>query len=63
MEGQADKNKDILNMDNYRVEKLPKIEKSGFEKIMMKVGIPLSDYIIHSYLSSGLICLSSIILI
>lgn len=42
MEGQSDKHRDILNMDNYRVEKLPKIEKSGFEKMMMKVGIPLS---------------------
>ena len=37
-----DKRWDILNMDNYRVEKLPKIEKSGFEKILMKTGIPLS---------------------
>ncbi len=35
-------NKDILNMDNYKLEKLPKIEKSGFEKWLMKVGGPLA---------------------
>lgn len=42
MEGQKYNHDDILNMDNYRVEKLPKIEKSGFEKFLMKIGIPLS---------------------
>ena len=31
-----------LDMNNYKVEKLPKIEKSGFEKILMYVGTPLA---------------------
>ena len=31
-----------LDMNNYRVEKLPKMQKSGFEKILMYVGGPLS---------------------
>ena len=31
-----------LDMNNYKVEKLPKIEKSGFEKILMYVGAPLA---------------------
>jgi len=31
-----------LDMNNYRVEKLPKIEKSGFEKILMYAGGPLA---------------------
>ena len=31
-----------LDMNNYRVEKLPKLQKSGFEKILMYVGGPLA---------------------
>ena len=42
MVDQHEKHKDILNMENYRVEKLPKMEKSGIEKFLMKIGIPLS---------------------
>lgn len=33
---------DPLDMNNYRIEKLPKMEKSGFEKLMSKLGIPLA---------------------
>ena len=33
---------DPLDMNNYRIEKLPKMEKSGFEKWMAKLGIPLA---------------------
>lgn len=33
---------DILDMNNYRVEKLPKMHKSGFEKWMSMVGGPLA---------------------
>lgn len=33
---------DILDMNNYRVERLPKMEKSGFEKGMALVGGPLA---------------------
>jgi anion transporter len=33
---------DPLDMGNYCVEKLPKIEKSGFEKWLAKLGIPLA---------------------
>lgn len=31
-----------LNMDNYKLEKLPKIEKTGLEKWMMKLGGPIA---------------------
>jgi anion transporter len=31
-----------LDMNNYRVEKLPKMAKSGFEKILMYIGGPLA---------------------
>ena len=31
-----------LNMDNYKLEKLPKIEKTGVEKWMMKLGGPIA---------------------
>ena len=31
-----------LDMNNYKVEKLPKIEKSGFEKTLMYIGGPLA---------------------
>ena len=33
---------DPLDMANYRIEKLPKMEKSGFEKFLQKIGIPLA---------------------
>ena len=33
---------DPLDMNNYKVEKLPKMEKSGFEKWMARLGMPLS---------------------
>lgn len=33
---------DPLDMNNYRIEKLPKIQKSGFEKMMAIIGIPLA---------------------
>ncbi|MGC3978147.1 MAG: DASS family sodium-coupled anion symporter [Paludibacteraceae bacterium] len=33
---------DILDMNNYRVEKLPKMHKSGFEKWMSMIGVPLA---------------------
>ena len=33
---------DVLDMKNYRMEKLPKREKSKFEKILMKIGGPLA---------------------
>lgn len=33
---------DPLDMNNYRVEKLPKIKKSGFEKVLMYIGGPLA---------------------
>ena len=33
---------DPLDMNNYKVEKLPKMQKSGFEKWMARVGGPLA---------------------
>ena len=33
---------DPLDMNNYKVEKLPKMEKSGFEKWMGRLGGPLA---------------------
>jgi anion transporter len=33
---------DPLDMNNYKVEKLPKIEKSGFEKWMARLGAPIA---------------------
>ena len=33
---------DVLDMHNYRMEKLPKREKSKFEKSLMKIGGPLA---------------------
>ena len=33
---------DPLDMNNYKVEKLPKMEKSGFEKWMARIGGPLA---------------------
>ena len=33
---------DPLDMNNYKVEKLPKMEKSGFEKWMARLGGPIA---------------------
>jgi len=33
---------DVLDMNNYRVEKLPKFEKSGIEKYISYIGAPLA---------------------
>ncbi|MFK5959426.1 MAG: SLC13 family permease [Lutibacter sp.] len=33
---------DVLDMKNYRMEKLPKREKSKFEKFLMSIGAPLA---------------------
>ena len=33
---------DPLNMENYKLEKLPKMQKSGFEKILQRIGAPLA---------------------
>jgi len=33
---------DPLDMNNYRIEKLPKIHKSGFEKWMAMLGVPIA---------------------
>jgi len=45
---------DPLDMNNYKVEKLPKIEKTGIEKWMMKIGGPLAIFafiLIYYFLS------------
>ena len=33
---------DPLDMNNYKLEKLPKMQKSGFEKILQRIGAPLA---------------------
>ncbi|MBQ6166496.1 MAG: DASS family sodium-coupled anion symporter [Muribaculaceae bacterium] len=33
---------DPLDMNNYRIEKLPKMQKSGFERILQRIGAPLA---------------------
>lgn len=33
---------DPLDMNNYRIEKLPKMQKSGFEKLLQRIGAPLA---------------------
>lgn len=33
---------DALDMSNYRIEKLPKMKKSGFERVLQKIGGPLA---------------------
>ena len=38
----AEKAFDPLNMDNYKIEKLPKMQKSGFEIWMARLGAPLA---------------------
>lgn len=42
MEEKKEVSFDPLDMNNYRIEKLPKMQKSGFEKKMALVGAPLS---------------------
>lgn len=42
MEEKKDVYFDPLDMNNYRVEKLPKMEKSGFEKWLARLGGPLA---------------------
>ena len=38
----ATTNYDPLDMNNYKLEKLPKMQKSGFEKILQRIGGPLA---------------------
>ena len=38
----TDKGFDILDMRNYRMEKLPQRQKSSFEKFLVKIGAPLA---------------------
>ena len=33
---------DPLDMNNYKLEKLPKMQKSGFEKTLQRIGGPLA---------------------
>ncbi len=33
---------DPLDMENYRIEKLPKMQNAGFEKILQRIGAPLA---------------------
>ena len=33
---------DVLDMNNYKIEKLPKMQKSGFERTMQRFGGPLA---------------------
>ncbi len=33
---------DPLDMNNYRIEKLPKMQKSGFERFLQRIGAPLA---------------------
>ncbi len=40
--GTATTNYDPLDMNNYKLEKLPKMQKSGFEKILQRIGGPLA---------------------
>lgn len=35
---------DPLDMENYRIEKLPKMQKAGFEKILQRIGAPLAIF-------------------
>ena len=42
IEQQQDQVFDPLDMNNYKVEKLPKMEKSGFEKWMARLGGPIA---------------------
>jgi anion transporter len=39
---QTDVTFDVLDMNNYRIEKLPKMQKTGFEKWMAIIGGPLA---------------------
>ncbi len=44
---------DVLDMNNYRIEKLPKVHKSGFEKWMARLGaqIAVSVFVMIYYFS------------
>lgn len=42
MKEEKERTFDPLNMQNYRIEKLPKMQKSGLEKRMAQVGLPLA---------------------
>lgn len=33
---------DALDMNNYKIEKLPKMQKSGFERLLQRIGGPLA---------------------
>lgn len=33
---------DPLDLNNYKIEKLPKMQKSGFERLLQRIGAPLS---------------------
>ena len=58
---------DPLDMNNYKVEKLPKMEKSGFEKWMARLGgalgkasckyfaVPYFSYAIFVFISSFIV--------
>lgn len=37
-------------MNNYKVEKLPKMQKSKFERIMAMCGAPLAIVLVISYM-------------
>jgi anion transporter len=39
---QKEKEMDVLDMNNYKMEKLPKRDKSKVEKFLMKIGAPLA---------------------
>jgi len=42
MANQIKKTSDILDMNNYRIEKLPVRDKSKVEKFLMRIGGPLA---------------------
>ena len=33
---------DPLDLNNYKIEKLPKMQKSGFERFLQRIGAPLA---------------------
>ena len=45
---------DPLDMNNYKVEKLPKMEKSGFEKWMARLGGPIAALVLSLSIRIGL---------
>ena len=50
---QKEKEYDVLDMNNYKMEKLPVRDKSKFEKTLMKIGSPLA---IVSFISTSFDC-------